>query len=230
MSIKDRAVTVPMELFLDEGQMTMKLLSEEAVRLFQEMLGSEPAVWHSCGTSYKRPNGGWGKDFPHGFYYAYGGVMEHEKVEGFERIRYEGAEELYFSITGEYDQSAAKHLAYWGFYSGIRIEALEPDRLLITPGADCKVCSKPLVKSGELQWKTCYDCADACDHEYIEGVGESRGNLAYFPFCKKCGRGDPDWKPSEDPMEDALKVVTEGGLSALLLHQPDGDALLITKE
>jgi hypothetical protein len=45
-----------------------------------------------------------------------------------------------------------------------------------------------------------------------------------------CGRGDPNWRPSDDPTSDLLDVVAKGDVNMVLVRYEDGASSLITKQ
>jgi hypothetical protein len=100
------------------------------------------------------------------------------------------------------------------------------DAIKLAPAQNCKQDGSLLATFGELTSRVCDACAAKCEHEYTMGMGYYAGNVAYLASCTKCLRVDPDWKPSEDPLEDTLRLVSEGVLDALFL----GDTLVTRKE
>ena len=61
---------------------------------------------------------------------------------------------------------------------------------LVTTIGRCQHCDRNVARSGECEWKTCYECSGKCEHEYVNGIVHGV-TLGIDDFCKKCGRVKP---------------------------------------
>lgn len=227
---EDARSTVKVDVVMEDGIIVLTPLNSEGKEILQQILDAGPAKseWHFQGTHYKTPGV---KDRIVGVNYACGGEQYMRRDGNVRSFDYKDAIKVHFDLTDSSDDDALYAMRNFGYYSGglVILTDSTADRLRLGSPKSCKVCSGQLVHSIELEWKVCDSCSETCDHEYEEGVGQANGHLAYLPFCTKCGRGDPNWKASEKPMEDIARTITEGGLDMVVLRHPDQTETVITK-
>ncbi len=188
--------------------------------------GENRRLWHFMGADY---NDSRTKDLLVGAYYACGGKRVRVTKGNVEFSDYRGALKIYLDLSGTEDMQARYAVRDFGYLSGgmIVLDGSTADRVLLAPKSKCKVCGGPLASSVELEWSVCNTCYKVCQHIYKEGVCQANGNLAWLPFCIKCGRGDPAWKPSDEPDEDLVKLLTkDGGLAGIILQSKEGTTVL----
>lgn len=224
--------TVRINARMESGVIVVTPLDDESRNVLQAVLdaSSECRNWSFCGSTYKTPHT---KDELVGVNYACGGehVVEHEEGWLSRRLTYHGEIELYFDLTAVADIEARNAMRNFGYFARMAVkDTATADRFELICGKPCKVCGGLLSTFSEVEWKVCNSCSAVCEHEYKEGVGQANGYVVWLPFCKKCGRGDPDWEPNEDPFVDAANTVREGGLAALFLNHPDGTSTVITQK
>lgn len=225
--------TVRIDAHMESGIIVVVPLDSESRAVLQSVLDAptECRGWKFCGSTYKTPGI---KDELIGVNYACGGedVIEREKSRpNYSRHTTHGLVELYFDLWLVTDDDARYAMRDYGFFASTVVkDTSTADRFELVCGKPCKVCGGRLSTFAEVEWKVCNNCSAICEHEYKEGVGQSNGQVAWLPFCRKCGRGDPDWEPNEDPFVDAANTVQEGGLDGLLLRHPDGSSTMITKK
>lgn len=185
----------------------------------------EARTWHFNGSRYTDSRR---KEGLVGLFFACGGEYGREQIaENHVRGRYFGLIELFLDFSETEATEGAYALRNYGFFGGgvVVQPNSTPEAIKLVNRKECKVCQGPLHTRAEVEWKVCDNCSASCDHHYKMGVGQAAGNIAYLPFCQKCGRGDPNWQPSNNPLEDAAKTVTEGGLDMLFIDT--GDQVLV---
>lgn len=167
-----------------------------------------------------------------GVYIDCGGTPYKRQVRNVLTTDYRDSIKIFIDIDGTADDEARFAMREFGYFTSgmIMLRNSTADCILLVPMKNCKVCEGGLEGSTALQWKVCDNCHHLCEHNYIEGVGIASGNVAWMPFCDKCGRGNPTWTASEDPLEDMVAAVTNnGGLHVLALEHPDGSSTIISK-
>ncbi len=191
--------------------------------------GEDRRLWNFMGSRY---NDSFTKEIFLGASFACGGESYERRERNVIWTDYRNSVKIYLNLTDNEDTRARYAVRDFGYLSGgmVVIEGSTADRVVLSPMIKCKVCGGPLVRFIELEWQVCDTCHGDCNHDYKEGVGQSNGNIAWLPFCRKCGRGDPDWEPSEDPLDDLAKVVTEeGGIDMLLLKHDDRSVSVLSR-
>jgi hypothetical protein len=228
---EDARNTVKVDVVMEDGFIVLTPLNSEGKEILQQILdaGSARSEWHFQGTHYKTPGV---KDRIIAVDYACGGEQYKRRKGNSIRFDYKGAIKVHFDLADVADEDALHAMRNFGYFTGSLVvqTGATADKVRLGASNLCKECGGQLVKFIELDWKVCDSCAEKCKHDYEEGVGHAGGRLAYLPFCKKCGRGDPNWQPSDDPAEDMLRTVTEGGIDMLILKHPDETATVITKQ
>lgn len=191
--------------------------------------GEDRRQWNFMGSRYRDSHI---KDLFIGARFACGG-QSYRRTEGNSTfIDYRNAIKVYLDLEKAKDMRARYAVRDFGYFSGgvIVLDDSTADRVVLVPKSKCKVCGGPLVRFIELEWKVCNACHKVCEHEYEEGIGQASGRIVWLPFCTKCGRGDPNWKPSDDPIEDIVNTVTKaGGLHALVFKHEKGTSVLSRK-
>ena len=228
---RDQGTTVKVDARMEDGTIVLSLLDKEGQDLMQKVLdgGEAASLWSFQGTRYADS---YTKDRIIGVNYACGGTR-YQRTEGnVSWTDYKDAIKVRFDLQGVTDVDALYALRDIGYFTGgLVVEpGSTPEQMRLRPKTNCKICGGVLRNYVELEWKVCDTCSAVCEHEYEWGVGQARGNLAYLPFCGKCGRGDPDWEPSEDPAEDLVNTVSEGALDMVMVKHPDKSATIITKQ
>lgn len=188
--------------------------------------GGERRLWNFMGSRY---NDSHLKDILIGANFACGGKQYERKEGNFTFTDYSDAIKVYLDVSKTEDMEARNAVLHFGFFSGgmVVLDDSTADRVVLAPKCKCKVCDGPLVRFVELEWQVCDACHKVCKHEYEEGVGRANGHIAWLPFCTMCGRGDPKWKPSDDPTEDIIRTVTkDGGIDVLVLNHENGTSVL----
>lgn len=218
--------TVKVELEMD-GQSVRLTPADDVARQTMRVIvehAPDSLYWHFQGVS-RNEDGDIVKAR-----FACGGTRYERRGGNSTTIDYRGSVKVAFDLS-ETDRIAAHTMRNFGYYSGVVVDSsATEDLFILNPAQGCKLCGGSLGRRIELEWQVCADCAAKCEHVFVEGVGQANGHLAYLPFCEKCGRGDPEWKPNDDPMFDMLNVVANGGVAVLILENPDGTFTLITKE
>jgi hypothetical protein len=226
----DEVPRIKVRVAMSENCLLVEPIDDNGAEVLQQVIDGMPDTqeWHFNGATYLTPRT---KDLLVGVRYWCGGEMRRQQEGNVTRTVYDGAVRVYFDLTEVEDQKSRYSMLYYGYFAGVSMDAdSTAHQLQLRPAKVCKICHGQLSRFMELEWKVCDTCATICNHDYVEGVGQAGGHIAYLPFCQKCGRGDPNWKPSEDPREDMLKTVSEGGLHMLVLAHPDGSSTVITKK
>jgi hypothetical protein len=196
----------------------------------QQILDGRPDtfVWRSMGMKYTDRS----KERMIGARFACGGTSYLRKVSinGW-ATDYEGAFKVRLDFEDAEDIDAIARLREYAWFAGMIVGATSTnEEFHLMFAAPCKECGGLLRNFAELEWKVCDSCAANCDHKYVEGVGQANGQLVHLPFCRKCGRGDPAWAPSDNPLEDMLQTVLAGDIDILALAHPDGSTTTISKK
>lgn len=224
-------ITLKVDVVMDNGAVILIPLASEGEEVLQEILNAGPskAEWHFQGTRYKTPGV---KDRIVGVSYACGGEGYWRKDGNVTFKDYKDAIKIHFDLSEVKDEDALYAMRDFGYFTGgLMIQGDSSSKQMrLGSRASCKECEGQLLSHVELDWKICDSCSERCEHEYEEGVGQANGHLAYLPFCTKCGRGDPNWQPSENPAEDILKTVSEGGVDVLIVRHSDETATIITTD
>jgi hypothetical protein len=219
-------------LALIDGTLVLSPVNTDSATLLQQVLDAAPDAlsWHSQGKRYDDPSSYIRRLI--GVYVACGGES-HQRTEGnVTTSDRRGSIKLYLDLSACDDIEALRILSRFLWSTGVSVEPGSTRfALRLYATVACKVCHGRLThETKALDYWTCNDCADNCQHEYVEGAGVANGNLAHMRYCKKCGRADPTWQPAEDPMEDLLNVVAKGDVNMLLLDHRDGTSTTITKK
>lgn len=227
----DEATTVKVDAWMENGIVVLSPCDKDGQELMQQVLDgeAETSLWHFQGTKYSEPHT---KDRIIGVHYACGGTRCNRSKGNVSWTDYDGAIKIHFDLQEVTHVDALYALRDIGYYiGGLLVQSdSTSEQMRLSPAKNCKVCDGLLRKRVELEWRTCDACSVVCEHQYDWGVGQARGQIAYLHFCTTCGRADPGWEPSEDPMEDTIKAVSEGGLDMLFIQHPDQTTTVISKK
>lgn len=216
---------------MEDGIVLLSPRDKTGQELMQQVLdgGGERSLWQYRGVEHSDPHT---RDCIASVFYASGGTRRERHEGNFSETEFDGAINIHLDLQDVADDDARKALRYIGYYlGGLRVEPdSTAEQMRLRPKKNCKVCNGLLIKRAELEWQICDVCSAICEHEYKWGLGQAGGRLAHMPFCTKCGRADPDWKPSENPAEDLLKTVSEGDIDVLVLNHPDQTATILSKK
>jgi len=216
--------TIAVDLVLGDSSITVIPRDSDASAMLQRVLDYAPDSLAIKSGGVSTDNGG-----VNGAYLNFGGES-YLRVEGnVTSDDYAGAIKLHLDLTGVSPEAISKLRGY--LWYNTRVEPSSTiDKFCLVPDRVCKFCGKSIVNFGEMEWSVCNECAAKCEHVYKKMVGHYNGNIALLPCCDRCGRMDPGFVPSDDPMEDTIRTVSEGPLSALVLNHTDGTTTTITKK